>query len=311
MSQASKEEQLWKYCELGDYENVDRIIHHGADIHAKNKNDWTALHYTCQYSNNVNAVKLLLDKYADVNAKTKDGVTALHIICCNFGNIDMVKLLLERGVDIHAKDEDGWTALHTMCQYSNNINAVKLLLERGASVNVKTKDSGWTAMHLACNESKIEMAKLLIRKGADISARNDKNKTPLDLVTPKNAAELRALVVSVVQQSLIVHATTVEKTISREIAVTTTVPALDVPLKRTTPANSMGQEGRPTKKRNYAERMEDLASNIGLLFQPGLIPSQRIYLLEEQYGVEQVAGDLRTRIRRLEDTIDEDNNYSS
>ncbi len=53
--------------------------------------------------------------------------------------LDIVKLLLERGSLFNAKNIDGWTALHYGCE-SGQDELVKLLIESGANINVQDKD---------------------------------------------------------------------------------------------------------------------------------------------------------------------------
>ena len=55
------------------------LLDKGADIHAKNADDWTVLHHACRYSKDIKLVRLLLDRGADINAKDNNGLTALDI----------------------------------------------------------------------------------------------------------------------------------------------------------------------------------------------------------------------------------------
>lgn len=68
--------------------------------------DWNCLHWAVQ-KENYNMVKILIEKHGfDVNSKSKLGLTPLHIACCH-NNIEMVKLLVEKGADVNARDNDG------------------------------------------------------------------------------------------------------------------------------------------------------------------------------------------------------------
>ena len=83
------------------------------------------------------------------------------------------------------------------------------------------------------------------------------------------------------------------------------VLAAEIPLAEATSMNPTGyeenmeanREDRPAKKRKFADRMEELAINIGIEFEEGLKPSQKIFLLEEEYGVDNELKNLRARIK--------------
>jgi ankyrin repeat protein len=92
-------------------------------------------------SNNLEKVRLLLDKGADVNARSKQGRTPLVIAAAHDGNIEVMRLLIKKGADVKAKSPDGFTALISAASHGN-VEAVKLLLARGADVNAQSSPSG-------------------------------------------------------------------------------------------------------------------------------------------------------------------------
>ena len=59
---------------------------------------------------NVDTVRILLEKGANVDAKTNNGRTALIEVSAR-GRTDIVKMLIDKGADVNAKDNDGGTAL--------------------------------------------------------------------------------------------------------------------------------------------------------------------------------------------------------
>ena len=86
---------------------VQYLVGKGADIDAKDGNEWTPLHYACQYGQLL-IVRCLIDKGADIEAKDKDQQTPLHI-ASQFGETDVVKYLVSKGANINIKNKDGKT----------------------------------------------------------------------------------------------------------------------------------------------------------------------------------------------------------
>ena len=81
-------------------------------------------------SNNVTALRSLLDAGVHPDARVKGGPTALMRAAAS-GQVQAVRLLLARGADVNARDQDGTTAL----QYAREAqlpSMVKLLKKAGA-----------------------------------------------------------------------------------------------------------------------------------------------------------------------------------
>ena len=69
-------------AENGNIEELERLLDRGADINAKDNDDWTALMYASENSNDtssIETVRLLLDRGADINATNNEGWTVLEI----------------------------------------------------------------------------------------------------------------------------------------------------------------------------------------------------------------------------------------
>ena len=67
------------------------LLDKGADINAKDKVGWTALH-SASFKGHTEVVKVLLDKGADINAKGADGMMARDL-AYNKGYTEIVKLI--------------------------------------------------------------------------------------------------------------------------------------------------------------------------------------------------------------------------
>lgn len=90
------------------------LLDHGADPDAKDRWDWSLLHYACD---NVDLTKLLLNRGANPNVRTCGGRTPLHFVAAE-GNKAVTQLLLSRGADVNAKDFDG----HTPLSYAEDVD---------------------------------------------------------------------------------------------------------------------------------------------------------------------------------------------
>ena len=89
--------------------------------------------------NNKDKINLILSsplinlKYVD-----KNNNTYLHLGVI-YQNIEVVKLLIEKGISINAQNKDGNTALH-LAYYLNNIALINLLISFKADINIKNNE---------------------------------------------------------------------------------------------------------------------------------------------------------------------------
>lgn len=100
---------LWNWDQ--DQKVIDLLIKYGADIKAKDDNDWSLLHHS-MIQGTPNTVKSLLKKGLDPNAQSKQGLSPLHVAMkSGFGvpDIEKVKILLAAGANPTLKNKDGQT----------------------------------------------------------------------------------------------------------------------------------------------------------------------------------------------------------
>ena len=88
---------------------LDSLIEKGADVHAKDNNGWTPLHWA-SYRGNLKMAQLLIEKGADVNAKNYHGNTPLYWASFK-GYLEITQLLIEKGADVNVINKEGWTPL--------------------------------------------------------------------------------------------------------------------------------------------------------------------------------------------------------
>lgn len=101
------------------------------------------MHYAAS-SDQIDAIKVLLDAGADIHARGMAGGTALHRAAIA-GQFHAVKVLLEAGADVNARDESRETPLMKAWEGSPKILGMQLLPVSGADkmrVERLLKDAG-------------------------------------------------------------------------------------------------------------------------------------------------------------------------
>lgn len=126
-------------------------------------------------SNDVNQVKVLLNKGADPNAYDDDGDNVL-INATLFASADCMKLLLQNKANPNLKNKYGEAPL-MLC--TSDLDKMKLLLQYGANIN-DTSQSGNNALMIACiGGSSYTIVKWLIDNGANVKAKRWGGETAL------------------------------------------------------------------------------------------------------------------------------------
>ncbi|GMU19161.1 MAG: hypothetical protein AMXMBFR12_03530 [Candidatus Babeliales bacterium] len=162
---------------LGNLENAETALAHGAEVNTTNEQHWTSLHMATFHCHE-NMVRFLLSKGANVNAVNDSGMTPLEwAVGCDNDNEQMVKLLLDKGAEVNIEHESGHTPLLEAISRGKE-KVVKLLLDHGANVNAQKKENGETALHLAVAYPYPKIVKLLLEHGADETIKDAKGKAP-------------------------------------------------------------------------------------------------------------------------------------
>ena len=153
------------------------LIGRGADVAAQNKDGVTPLHLALDLFGEMKmeAVLMLIEDMP-VAAQNKDGETPLHL-ASQYEEVEVVRMLIERGADVSAQNKEGETPLHRALEYGN-VGVVRMLIESGTDVSAQNKD-GMTPLHLASLHRRVEAVRMLIEHGADVAAQNKNGETPL------------------------------------------------------------------------------------------------------------------------------------
>ena len=132
-------------------------------------------------------VKILVLNGANINAKDKNNWTLLHYALSS-GSVTICHFLVENGADVNACDIHGFRPLH----FTNNIEIIQILLLNGANVNIRANNM-WTPLLYACKNHQLEVVKLLIQNGAHVNVKDQNwQHTPLHLATYKKQKDVAA-----------------------------------------------------------------------------------------------------------------------
>ena len=110
---------------------------------------------------NIESIKQHLDAGANVSAKDVNDWTPLY----NAGKKEIAELLISRGADVNATDKSGWTPLHAAVMGGKE--TVELLIANGANVNARVASGSYKGMTPLDLASKTEIADLIRKHGGE------------------------------------------------------------------------------------------------------------------------------------------------
>lgn len=201
---------------------VDILAYGGADLDARDKNGWSALHWAANKGElalarkllelgadpklrdssrsrltalhlavqraQADMVELLIDGGADLEAAcARTGSTALHL-SVERGSLELSRCLLELGADVEARDtRERSTPLHLAARVGSE-DLIQLLLDYAAKVDAR-QAFGETALHVAVKYLRPRLARLLLRAGAQVDAKNANGRTALRYAVEYRSSE--------------------------------------------------------------------------------------------------------------------------
>ncbi len=138
---------LKKAAEVGDLDEIRRLISKGVDVNFSGRKGYTALH-RASYEGYTECVKYLLSiKGIDVNKRDEAGLTPLHR-----SHPNCVPLLLAApGIDVNMEDKKGRTPLCFAAKCGATERLQRLLLSQDVIVNAADAE-GFTPLHYAVRE---------------------------------------------------------------------------------------------------------------------------------------------------------------
>ena len=159
---------------------IGLLVSAGADVYARNRGNYSPLHYAARDNNEPAVIAALVAAGAEVNAwatgsmrryfNTEWDVTPLHEAARN-ERPAIALALLDAGADVNAVAASGRTPLHRAAADNTNPAVVAALLSRGAEVNAKLP-GGRTPLHkAAAKNGNPEILTALLAAGAKVNAR--------------------------------------------------------------------------------------------------------------------------------------------
>lgn len=162
-------------CQLPNATDVVALLlESGADVNA-NSGRFSPLMAAAARGDPATAM-LLIRRGADVKAKNKFGFSAIHGASFN-GTAELVSLLLVRDADPNLAVAGFTPAMWAAVQGKSDI--LKLLVERNANINARQKGEGTTALLWASTTGYKDVVDYLLDQGADPNVPDVRGYTPL------------------------------------------------------------------------------------------------------------------------------------
>ena len=168
-----------EYADEDIVDDIEMLVGAGADLEARDKEQWTPL-FTAIFQKNISACRKLIELGANVNAEdtTRNGLTPLSLALRSGGNLLVTVLLIEQGAAFNEGNIQGLKIDEALLVASESgcPQAVSKLC--GVGANVENQDKlGNTALHLAAKNGHTATLWNLIKAGAIVNARNAEGHT--------------------------------------------------------------------------------------------------------------------------------------
>ena len=173
-----------------DEKIIRNLIKHGAKVKEDLGGD--ALLSAC-WHNNLNIVKILVQKKTNINFKGFEKITPLMNACIK-GDKKLISFLVKHGAKINSKEKDGFSPLLYACIH-NSRNVIAYLVQNGADVNQRNKN-GHSPLEICIMNNNLAQVKLLINNGADLSIKNEQGETPLSLAIKLGYKDIESFIKS-------------------------------------------------------------------------------------------------------------------
>ena len=113
--------------------------YYGVNFNYTCRENFNALYFACNQSNNLECIKFLIDIGIKINVMSAYGCTPLSNLCTYPNNLEYIEYLVDHGGDIND------SMLYNACQLSNNLESIKYLIEIGINVKYTNKQDIWNA----------------------------------------------------------------------------------------------------------------------------------------------------------------------
>lgn len=176
------------YKSFGTIDTIKLLLKYNIDIAIKNKYGNTILTQSVNDSvddSNLELVSMLIDHDSELDVTSDNNEPILHFAVKN-NNIQILKLFLDKGVNINTRNKTGMTCLVyylSIIKGAFDLNIIKLLLEHDIDLNIGYGDINDNVLMLACSfitsEKDLDLINLLIDHGANVNCQDANGNTPL------------------------------------------------------------------------------------------------------------------------------------
>lgn len=188
--------RLFCAAKEGDLSAIENALHEGADIHAKNDQEWSVLHFAVRDRCFLDCVKFIVEHGVNPNVTDNQGKTPIHL-AVKLGALEVIEYLISQGADPVAKNNKGETTIMEAA-ISGDVECLNKLLPYCDDINAKDY-TGLSAIAFSAADSRnLECVKTLIAFGADLSILYPNNKTLLDLCKDRGLPEISSYLQSVI-----------------------------------------------------------------------------------------------------------------
>ena len=171
-------------AELNHPELLQILLDAGADIEAEDKAERTALDWAI-IMQSAEAEEILRENDAPSGAE-KSFIAAIQT-----NNIDAVKALLEMGADVNEPAYTTKTPLH-YASHSRNKDILNLMLSEGADLEAKT-EQGFTPLSYAVGLNHPDNCRVLLEAGAEVDSVDNWKRTNLNVAAGQGLADVAAI----------------------------------------------------------------------------------------------------------------------
>ena len=162
----------------------------GADIHVKDRDERTALHWACDKGLE-EVVEKLINLGSQVNEKDMFGHTPA-MLAADLGNTAISMHLVHAGASCEGVSENHMSLLfhHACSETQSDLAAVRTLLKGGCSVGILSKEEQEELLLHACCKGDMLVVEPLIAHGCDVSCVSCDGYTPLMVAAQEDHEEV-------------------------------------------------------------------------------------------------------------------------
>ena len=162
----------------------------GADVHVKDRDERTALHWACDKGLE-EVVEKLISLGSQVDERDMFGLTPV-MLAADQSNTALSLHLVEAGLSCEGLSEDHMSLLfHRAChEAQSDLATVRTLLEYGCSVGILSKEEQEELLLHACHEGDMLVIEALIAHGCNVSCVSFDGYTPLMAAAQEGCEEV-------------------------------------------------------------------------------------------------------------------------